>query len=114
MTEEYMSSRRRDGKDFHCPNGHPQHYSETEAQRLKKQLDAKQRELDERQRELTTVKCNLLEARDAKDAAERNVRRITKRIHAGVCPCCNRKFNNLAHHMQTKHPEQVPSLTIAK
>ena len=28
-----------------------------------------------------------------------------KRVHNGVCPCCNRSFQNLQKHMKTKHPE---------
>ena len=30
-----------DKKTFHCPNGHPQSYTESEADRLKVRLDAK-------------------------------------------------------------------------
>lgn len=30
--------------------------------------------------------------------------RLRKRASAGVCPCCNRTFSQLARHMQTKHP----------
>lgn len=33
--------------------------------------------------------------------------RKLKRIHNGVCPCCNRSFVNLQRHMKTKHPEVV-------
>lgn len=30
-------------------------------------------------------------------------RRVQKRIHAGVCPHCNRTFQNLQSHMNSKH-----------
>ncbi len=30
--------------------------------------------------------------------------RIKNRIAAGVCPCCNRSFQNLSRHMSNKHP----------
>lgn len=28
----------------------------------------------------------------------------TTRVKNGVCPCCNRSFQNLKRHMNTKHP----------
>ena len=42
-------------------------------------------------------------AREAKAISAK--RRIEKRIHAGVCPCCNRSFPNLQRHMAAKHPD---------
>jgi hypothetical protein len=29
---------------------------------------------------------------------------MRKRIQSGVCPCCNRTFENLGRHMKSKHP----------
>lgn len=34
--------------------------------------------------------------------------RITKRAKAGVCPCCNRSFENLRRHMASQHPTFTP------
>jgi hypothetical protein len=31
--------------------------------------------------------------------------RIKKRVAAGVCPCCNRSFKDLARHMAGQHPD---------
>lgn len=31
--------------------------------------------------------------------------KLRKRAAAGVCPCCNRQFQNLRRHMETKHPD---------
>jgi len=33
------------------------------------------------------------------------ITKIKKRIHNGVCPCCNRSFKNLERHMKSKHPD---------
>lgn len=30
--------------------------------------------------------------------------RLKNRAKAGVCPCCNRTFKQLAAHMKTQHP----------
>lgn len=31
--------------------------------------------------------------------------RLKNRIAAGVCPCCNRSFQNVARHMAGQHPD---------
>jgi hypothetical protein len=83
---------------FYCPNGHKQHYTETEVQRLRAKLD-----------EQTRVATSALErARRAEEGEQKAVdeaKRLKKRVQAGVCTCCNRTFQNLARHMKTKHPE---------
>jgi len=56
-------------------------------------------------------------ARDAAKSADHRARgykghltRQRKRSVAGVCPCCNRTFQQLARHMKSKHPkyEETP------
>lgn len=39
MTDALHQFRRRDNKTFYCPNGHPQSYTETEADKLRKQIE---------------------------------------------------------------------------
>ena len=96
MPASFQQKKRENGGSFYCPNGHGQHYSETEVDRLKKQLDAEQR----------------------KTAFERNQRRETEkqlakartkiaRVNHGVCPHCNRTFRQLAQHMKSKHAAPV-------
>lgn len=43
--------------------------------------------------------------RKSRDAIKGQLTQVKKRIHAGVCPCCNRSFLNLVRHMQIKHAE---------
>ncbi len=33
------------------------------------------------------------------------VTRLRNRASAGLCPCCNRTFSQLARHMKSKHPD---------
>ena len=40
-------------------------------------------------------------------AAKGQISKLKKRASAGVCPCCNRSFQNLRRHMGNKHPEFV-------
>jgi sRNA-binding protein len=49
--------------------------------------------------------------RDHKEAqrrAERGAKtKLKKRVAAGVCPCCNRTFQDLSRHMAGQHPDFV-------
>ncbi len=36
MEQGYQQQKRRDGESFHCPNGHGQHYTETDKTKLQK------------------------------------------------------------------------------
>jgi len=83
---------------FFCPNGHRQHYSESEAMRLRKKLD-------EQTRMATSALERARRAEEGEQKALKETARIKKRISAGVCTCCHRTFQNLARHMKTKHPE---------
>jgi len=98
MPEHLHADRRAHGGLFYCPNGHARCYRESDVKRLERQLAEAQRTntgLAERVRDAQTAK--------AKAEAERD--RLSKRVRAGVCPCCKRSFTNLRRHMATKHAE---------
>lgn len=84
--------------EFHCFNGHPQSFQgKSEAEKLREQLEA------ERSRsEFARKRADAAERRAS--AARGQVTRIKNRVGNGVCPCCNRTFQNLMRHMKTKHP----------
>jgi protein-arginine kinase activator protein McsA len=97
----YSEARREDHASWCCPNGHSFSFqAESEKARLK-------RERDQAQRSLTATR-DLLHAEERSHSATRgHLTRQKKRSAAGVCPCCNRTFRELARHMKTKHPEYV-------
>lgn len=86
------------GRAVYCPLGHEWVVKETEAEKLRKQL--------ENEREYS---ARVVAARDQTEASLRATRgvvtKLKKRASAGVCPCCNRTFQNVARHMATKHPD---------
>lgn len=95
LSDSFISERRRDHKTWYCPNGCGRCYpAKNETEKLREELE-KERAFSSRK----ISECIRLE-NDLMDAAKK-----AKRIHAGVCPCCNRTFQNLARHMATKHPE---------
>jgi hypothetical protein len=92
----FLEYRREKGGTWYCPNGHSWSFTETEVARLKKLVEAKEREVNW-QRQL----C--VKADKEREKVERKLHRVQK----GVCPHCNRSFGNLQRHMESKHgPER--------
>lgn len=99
MTADFRRRRLNDRKDWYCPRGHAQHYTgKSEAQKLRDQLSRTERRL-----EAESGRASLLEGQ--RDNLQRSYGRMRERVKNGVCPCCNRTFQNLLRHMRTKHPE---------
>lgn len=88
------------GRTFYCPNGHPRVYRTTENDKLKERV--------------ASLESRLTHAQDQREAAERSntalkgvVTKKTRqldRVSKGVCPECNRTFQNLQRHMEGQHP----------
>ncbi len=106
-----ITQRRRDDHDwFYCPAGHQQHYmGETEASRLRRELAQVKRDAEANSAylnsRLAAEKASAHGAAVRMGLAQAKLRRAMKRVGAGVCPCCNRTFKQLAAHMKCKHPE---------
>lgn len=99
LSDEFINRRREDHRSFYCPNGHSLSYrAANEAEQLRNQLQWA-REQRDAARALAQRESN--RARAYKGQATKVKRRISK----GVCPCCNRQFQNLADHMENKHPD---------
>lgn len=93
LTQEYYDERIKDHRGYHCPNGHSQHFTAESAAELAKRM------LKEEQARHARTLSRENEERTAKEKLERKL----KRVNRGVCPECNRTFQNLARHMECKH-----------
>lgn len=96
LPEGFIEARRKDHKTWHCPNGCKAHYpaGKTDEQKLR---EAAARE--------TALKDQLAAAiRDAEDTRVALLR-DRQRFANGVCPCCNRTFQNVLRHMRGEHPD---------
>lgn len=83
------------GTTFYCPKGHAQHYTGKSArQKLK---DAEAREV--------ALRDQLRAAEADAEATRVRLLRDRRRFANGVCPCCNRSFDNVRRHMESKHPD---------
>lgn len=115
VPEGYLEARRKDGRTIWCPNGHTLGWAETEADRLRKEIASVKGKLDQTQALADSWRKDADKQYELRKATERQlsatrgvVTRIKNRVKNGVCPCCNRHFENLQRHMGTKHPDWQP------
>lgn len=97
IPETWRAEKQLTGASWYCPNGHCRVYKESDTERMRKQLE------EEKRRHANTL-SRLNEAIASELKVNKEITRIKKRAAAGVCPCCNRTFQQLARHMKTKHP----------
>lgn len=100
MMPKYMKRALEESENkFYCPNGHNMFYNgQSEAKKLKDQLETERKD---HERWMENLNNKYLDEISAKNKLAKQL----KRVHNGVCPCCNRSFANLERHMKTKHPE---------
>lgn len=91
---------------FYCPNGHQQHFTgKTEAERLREQLAAAERLAIRERNAKEEAQRRAVSAEMSRRVTKGHLTRTKRRVAAGVCPCCNRTFENLARHMKGQHPD---------
>lgn len=107
IAERFRERCREDGTGWHCPYCRTSwgYFGQTLAQKLEKQLAASNARLDQERAE-SAHQRKLRRSAERSAAIVKGLHRKTKeRIKAGVCPCCNRTFQNLARHMAGQHPD---------
>jgi hypothetical protein len=88
---------RKHSLEFHCPNGHPQHYiGETEEQKLRRQL-----------RDQREYAAALAAERDQVEMQRRaykgQVTKLRKRTLDGECSICGKRLAHLDRHVRRMH-----------
>lgn len=102
---DFLECRRGDKRDFYCPNGHVMSYRESVADQLRRERDRLTQRLAEKDDEIARQRSIRETAERQAAAARGQVTKIKNRVGHGVCPCCNRTFENLARHMASKHAD---------
>jgi hypothetical protein len=104
--ELYLAAKASSSISIHCGYGHAGIFREGPTD-----LDKMRQERDRLAQQIAQKDDRIKELRDQRDmegrkaaAARGQVTKIKNRVGRGVCPCCNRTFENLARHMGTKHP----------
>jgi hypothetical protein len=104
-----------DGDTFYCPLGHPQVFSQPRAKKIE-ELEKKLKETERLRRaaveseqwwsqRANEIAADLKATSRQLSSTRGQLTRAKKRHAAGICPCCNRQFIQLARHMESKHPE---------
>lgn len=111
LAVSFRKQRQEDHKSWRCPNGCSLSFpvgssdSEKRAEKAEAELEAARslarREAQRRERAEQEARISEYQRR----AAKGQLTKAKKRIAAGVCPCCNRTFQNLANHMAGQHPD---------
>jgi hypothetical protein len=98
----YNAASRDHTKSVYCPLGHEWVFTgETEAQKLARQLTAQQEYADSLNRRLTDEQNHSRAVRGV-------VTKLRKAAINGQCAFCHRHFANVARHMATQHPREIP------
>ena len=99
MSRRTYDRTKRTGETWHCPSGHPRVWSGDTTEQKLKRAEAQERHLRDQ-----------LQAAGAEAEAVRvKLIRERHRFANGVCPCCNRSFENVARHVRSQHPEYDPA-----
>jgi hypothetical protein len=108
MPEDLQSRLKTKGGSFYCPNGHGQHYTTAENQRLQTELaNAKRWEKMANER-ASRAEQEAEHFKASRNAYKGQLTRVKKQIVAGLCPCCDRRFPRLEEHMREAHPDFQP------
>lgn len=103
--EGFDRARRNDHKAFYCPNGHSKRFSgESDEERLRRERDEARNRLAREQAQHDQTEARL---RATKGVVTKQRKKLD-RVKHGVCPCCNRHFENVEAHMATEHPDFDP------
>lgn len=104
--KELRDRRLEDKRSFWCPNGHEQHFTgKSEADKLRDELERSKQVLEAEQARAHRIAHE-------RDQVARAHNKMRARVFNGVCPCCNRTFQNLMAHMKTEHASELNVRTV--
>lgn len=104
LREELLQSH----ETFYCPIGHPRAYNgKSETEKLEEQLANARKRIGWAETAAQAARDQAQTAEHRRRAQKAVTTRIKNRIARGVCPCCNRNFENLKRHMDGQHPDFV-------
>lgn len=114
VTAAFNAACRRDGRSFYCPAGHRQSYQDSENDNVRRERDRLKQE-NARLEDCIRSQTSSTEFYKRQSAAMKGVAtKMKNRIKVGVCPCCNRTFQDLARHMASQHKDFDNVISIAE
>lgn len=100
ISERYRDQKHIKGGYWHCPYCMCSwgFFGESRISKLEKELELERKRTE-------WAKQDAKNAEYRRRAVVGKLNKIKKRVSAGVCPCCQRTFQNVARHMKCKHPD---------
>lgn len=106
ISEKYRHNKEEQGGFWHCPYCQTDWgYAESENQKLRRELLQKDKKIAAAVAAHDQTKSELEHTERRRRAEKANATKLRKRIQGGVCPCCEKHFEDLQQHVQTEHPE---------
>lgn len=108
IPKEFADSLHANGGSYYCPNGHRLSWRETDADRLRKKLNAAERRAESSEQAARYQREQRLRIERSNIALRGHLTRMRRRIAAGVCPvpgCKRTGFTQTVRHIRAKHPE---------
>ena len=113
LTADFAKQRQQDGEGWLCPNGHNTHYTTTDLDRARAARERAESELTYAREQRDRARADADHARHVAAGHKAYATRIRNRIANGVCPWCNRSFENVRRHVVTVHPNHTDELDLA-
>lgn len=101
IPEDLYALANRKEKTLYCPLGHRFIFS----RRMEHELEEARKDARRAREREAAVRDLLTHEEHSHRATRGHLTRQKKRVAAGVCPCCNRSFKDLARHMAGQHPD---------
>lgn len=95
MTEKFYDETKRTGRTWYCPNGHPWVWTGPTTETQLRDAKAKTVALEDQ------LRAAIRDAERTRAALVRDRHRVAN----GLCPCCNRYFENVHRHIRGQHPD---------
>ncbi len=108
MPADLQQRRLNDRGTFHCPNGHPQHYTgKSDIEKAKERTEQAERNAKFANGQASFWRERAQESARSAAAHKGHATRIRNLIAKGVCPVpgCRRNFANVKDHIATQHPD---------
>lgn len=112
LSQSYLDEARRKGgfkQCWTCPycknsRGYGKSKHEEELELLQKKLAAAESSTKHYRELRDYAQKESAHFRKSRDGFKGQLAKVKKRVGHGICPCCNRSFEDLRRHMEAKHP----------
>lgn len=105
IAERYRLHKQEHGGYWNCPYCQcTWGFGTSEISKIRDRLRAAEHDRDSARKRTEWAQQEARSAERRRRAIKGQLTRVKKRVSHGVCPCCNRSFENLRRHMQVKHP----------